>query len=44
MQQMKTAANEGYFGASKYLMTNARPNMHKASGFIPVTYGSFMTL
>lgn len=44
LQQMKTVANEGYFCTHMYLKTNARPNMHKASGFIPATYGSFVTL
>lgn len=40
LQQMKRAANENCCCASTYLKTNARPNMHKASGFIPVAYGS----
>jgi len=44
LQQMKTAANESYCCASMYLKTNARPNMHKASGFIPVAYGRFTPL
>lgn len=41
---MKTAANESCWCASMYLKKNARSNLKKASGFIPVAYGSFMPL